>query len=242
MGTYISQKIGFGDLKRTLFNLIWPEVCQACGVGLLTDENTICLRCLSTLPLPNLRLADQYPFSLSGLTGLPLVSVHSLMAFRKHGLAQRLVHKLKYENQPEIGVYLGRLLGQELLKLGFPDHPTMLVPVPLHPKRQRARGYNQAMMVAKGLAEVLCYEVLDAVLIRPQVTESQTSKSRGQRLINMQQAFEVPIGMKLDLPIENYHFLIVDDVLTTGATVGSCARVLFSAGADKISVLTLAIA
>jgi len=222
---------------KDLLNLVYPDLCLGCNCSLLTDEDLICYQCQTTLVLPLLRRADEDPFLKSGLIGLPIEAVFALMAYQKHGISQRLLHQLKYHNQPRLGLILGRLLGLAILKQEEKPLFTVVVPVPLHPKRQRSRGYNQATQIAIGLAEHLQIPIREDLLLRPKVTESQTQKDRGQRLENMKKAFVVNID---DSP--NQHVLLVDDVITTGATIGSCARLLLNAGVEQVSIAALAIA
>lgn len=157
------------------------------------------------------------------------------LRFSKKGKSQKLLHQLKYRNKPEIGEEMGRLYGLLLSKHGYLREWDVIVPVPLHPMKQKRRGYNQSEKFAVGLSKSLGIKVED-LLERKKFTETQTKKSRLQRLDNVEEVFDLSQGTK----IEGLKILLVDDVITTGATLCACANVLLANGAKHVDLATIA--
>jgi ComF family protein len=168
-----------------------------------------------------------------GLTKPNLVM--SFLRFTKHGMSQKLLHQLKYRNKPELGVELGIIYGHLLRKQDFNSHWDMVVPVPLHPKKQRRRGYNQSEQFARGIADVLGIP-MNQGLNRIHFTETQTTKARIERIMNVSEVFLV----NSDVEIQGKKVLLVDDVMTTGATLTSCANVLLTANAKIVDLAVIA--
>ncbi|WP_336246174.1 ComF family protein [Cognataquiflexum nitidum] len=159
----------------------------------------------------------------------------SFLRFSKKGASQSLLHQLKYKNKPEIGIELGRLYGNILRQSGFSQNWDHIVPVPLHPLKKKKRGYNQSEQFAKGLSEALNIPVALS-LIRVQFTETQTRKSRMERIENVAEVFDVD---SLD-EIKGKRLLLVDDVMTTGATLITCANVLLEKGSKAVDLAVIA--
>ncbi len=161
----------------------------------------------------------------------------SFYYFKKGGLVQQLIHNLKYANKPEIGLRLGQLYGKVLKKSPFLGQAEIIIPVPLHPRKQKMRGYNQSAKFAQGLS--LGMEIpWSAALHRNMMTATQTQKARIERFSNVEHAFEVA---KPNF-IKGKHLLLVDDVITTGATLEACAHQLLTVPDTKVSVVTIAFA
>lgn len=225
---------------QDLLSLVYPEHCRGCQAPLTEQENKICLVCTQQLTLPDLLPADGNLRQRPGFTHFWPYAHWVLMHYQKGGSSQRLIHQLKYHNQPELGLVLGKMMGEAMLLASSAQRPLpdWIVPVPLHASRFRKRGYNQAGQLALGIAEALQKPSVEAVLLRPNYTESQTTKNREQRLKAMQQVFEVETNPDL----LGKHVLLVDDVLTTGATLGACGEALLKAGAAYVSIAILAVA
>ena len=170
---------------------------------------------------------------LKGLSQIGLAM--SFLRFTKNGVSQKLLHRLKYRNKPEIAVKLGNLYGQTLNKSGLSTHWDVLIPVPLHELKHKRRGYNQSEEFGRGLGESMSLP-LRLSLKRAKFTETQTKKSRIQRLDNVEGVFELKPGQS----VSGLRVLLVDDVMTTGATLCACANVLLANGAKMVDLVTIA--
>ncbi|WP_443945529.1 ComF family protein [Pedobacter sp. AW1-32] len=168
---------------------------------------------------------------------ISLESAMAMLYFRKATRVQNLIHNLKYNGKIEIGFYLGSLLGERLKDNPNYKDINFIIPVPLHPKKLKKRGYNQCSHIAKGLSEIIQKPIIEDVLFRKEKRESQTTKNRYNRYENMQMVFNVASFDKL----QNQHVLLIDDIITTGATLEACAKVLLEHGA-KVSIAALAFA
>ena len=171
---------------------------------------------------------------------LPLQRAAALLRFTQTGVAQKLLHQLKYHHRPEIGQFLGRLGGQK-----FAGHPVLkeadcIVPVPLHPAKQKQRGYNQSMMIASGLNEACKIEIQADLIVKTEASNSQTRKNRLSRWENIRQSFALDPRCQQDANLRNRHFLVVDDVVTTGATAISCCRELLQLPGARVSFFAVA--
>ncbi|MDR3329151.1 MAG: ComF family protein [Prevotellaceae bacterium] len=223
-----------------LLNLIYPNRCEACGALLVAGEQVLCSGCRYKLPRTGYWLQKDNPLEQLFWGRLPVESACSLFFMGKGSRYRKLLHKLKYSNKPRIGVALGRLLGAELAQAAAYQSITHIIPIPLHPKRQRKRGYNQSEMIAEGIAQEMAKPLRADIVFRPQYNETQTKKTRDERWKNVQGIFAVRPGRAA--PLAGGHVLLVDDVLTTGATIEACAAALMQAVGCKLSVATLAAA
>lgn len=230
------SKISHWSLLGDFFALFFPNYCFGCNDGLVKGEEILCTRCLSELPRLDYYRSDDNPMVNRFIGRVPVKHGWALLKFQKTGIVQNLLHELKYNNHPEIGERLGKILSMNLIESGFEKEFDWLIPVPLHKHRIRTRGYNQSAMIAKGMAEVLNIPYSDSIIRRITATKTQTKKSKIERWENVNYAFEV-IDPNL---ISGKRILIVDDVVTTGATIEACAKVLLNAGASEISVACLA--
>ena len=223
----------FREILEDIFFLIFPKFCYACNQALVTGEDMMCSKCL--LDLPRVSLHDELEI-FNRLNGrIPLQFALSFFKFQKGGKMQQLLHNLKYKNIPTLGVALGRICGQEIQKRDFSPTFDYIIPVPLHPRRFRKRGYNQSYQFAQGLSDILQIPVLD-ILIRTVPTTTQTRKTKLIRWENVNHVFR----LGFDKNLEGHHVLLVDDVMTTGATLEACGAVILSAGSPSLSVATIA--
>jgi ComF family protein len=220
-------------IKESLLHLAFPHLCKGCGSDIIDLGNEICFRCLSALPETNFHLHPDNPMEKMFWGRLPIHGAAALYYFTKESLMQQLVHQLKYRNQRELGIYMGKIVGHALSERF--NHIDLLVPLPLFPAKERKRGYNQSQLLCEGISKVLQKPVLDKVVIRTTHTESQTKKNRVERWQNMEGKFE----LKDSSVISGKHVLLVDDVVTTGATLEACARELLKAGNVQLSIATL---
>lgn len=228
----------FRDWLDSIINLFYPRVCSACGEPLLKDEETVCLKCRFTLPKTGYELNPDNPLAQTFHGRVKFHAVTACFFFAKSGKVQHLIHELKYKGNKEAGLFLGQQLGESIKKAPLFQGIDYLIPVPLHPKREKQRGYNQSLMIAKGIHEVTGIPIGDKYLVRAVHTATQTKKSAEERFKNVKDIFEVHCANEL----ENKHILFIDDVLTTGATLEACAHQLESIPGIVMSAATAACA
>jgi len=219
-------------------SLLFPRICAACGNSLWKQEETVCLSCEFHLPRTNFHLSLENPVSRLFWGRVNLESAAAYVYFNKGNRVQRLIHQLKYKGRKDIGIYLGRQYGQYLKYSPFFQTAQLIVPVPLHIRKLMQRGYNQSEQIAIGLGESMKIPVDPDAICRRKETETQTKKSRFRRWQNVAEVFEV----KDPGSLETKHVLLVDDVITTGATLESCIRALSPIHGIRISVATIAVA
>jgi len=219
------------------FNLIFPKLCNACSEPLLKGEKVVCTKCLTTLPKTNFHLDNQNSvFKVFwGRTDIKMAA--SFYYFSKKGKVQQLLHGLKYKGAKEIGQFIGKIYGFELKQSPYFKKIDFIIPVPLHPKKFKKRGYNQSEYFAQGLSNTMNISVNTNCLIRNMNSETQTKKSRYNRWENVGEIFEI----KDEQTIKNKSVLLVDDVITTGATIEACAKVLSEKGC-KVYIASIACA
>ncbi len=221
-----------------LLNLFYPKLCYACSRNLPSGSDPICLTCHYKLPrTDHHRHCSDNAFTQRLWGRVDLHAAAAFLHFVKDGRVQRLLHQLKYNSQPQVGTYLGKIYGQTLQESGGFDAVDCIVPVPLHPRKEKMRGYNQAAKFAQGLSEAL-QRPCRPVLRRSVFTQTQTRMTRAERLRNVGQAFTLPRPQA----IEGQHVLLVDDVITTGATLEACANTLLAASDVRLSMAAIAIA
>lgn len=226
------------QITADFFNLLFPACCNACGTPLFYGEKSVCIKCLYDLPYTDFHLYPDNPVAKLFWGRINCHEVMALLYFKKGTKVQNLIHHLKYKGQTDVGLMLGRMIGEKLLSNTLYQKPDLIVPVPLHQKKENSRGYNQSKCIADGIAEVLQVPVVTGVLTRKKNTGTQTKKSRYQRFENVQSVFEIrqPWGL------ENQHILLIDDVITTGATLESCGKILLDSGLRKLSIAAAAYA
>jgi ComF family protein len=225
-------------LANDVIGLLFPELCNGCGTHLYYSEKEICTKCLYDLPFTDDDLFKENKVAKQLWGRLPCSAAMAMLYFKKGTKVQNLIHSLKYKDKTALGVKLGNILGERLKLSEFYTGIDLIIPVPLHPKKERTRGYNQSKYIADGIAEVLNVTVSDAYLSRKIATSSQTKKSRYNRYENMQEVFQISHAEELTA----LHILLVDDVITTGATLEACGNTLLTANPSKLSIATVAFA
>lgn len=220
-------------------SLIYPNLCLGCKSVLLKNEQYICTKCLFSIPKTKFHDDDENIVNKLFWGRTNLENATAFCYFHKEGILQKLIHQLKYNGKKEVGYYLGKFLGAELSKSEKFKNIDIIIPVPLHPKRERQRGYNQSEWIAIGIAEIMNKKTNSKLVIRDVYTETQTKKTRDERWKNVQSIFNInKIGL-----LNGKHILLVDDVITTGATIESCAQTILEKVPNvKVSIASLAIA
>ncbi|MES2430566.1 MAG: phosphoribosyltransferase family protein [Bacteroidota bacterium] len=216
-------------------HLFYSHVCVGCGSDLIYKDNLLCIKCINDLPHTNFAMHANNPIEKIFWGRLPLVAAHSEFYFSKSSLIQHLVHLLKYDGNKEIGVYLGELMGRSLLETNRFSHIDALIPLPLFPEKERKRGYNQAAVICDGMSNTMNIPVLTNIVTRAKFTETQTKKHRTERWENVAESFIVRDTSKL----QGKHVLLVDDVVTTGATFEACGNALLKIDGLKLSIAAL---
>jgi ComF family protein len=227
---------GFGVALNDFVSLFFPRYCLSCHGSLVKGEEMICTRCMLEMPQTDFHMKHSNSLRERLQMRFPLHYAMALFRFSKSGRVQEMLHTLKYKNQPELGVSLGKMYGEKLLSSGYQAAWDMIVPVPLHSSRQRKRGYNQSSKFAEGLSEKLHIPVVEDALVRRVKTETQTKKSKLNRWENVKLVFELK---SLVFPPRS-RVLLVDDVVTTGATLEACTNVLLTEGCESVSIACIA--
>ncbi len=215
--------------------LFFPRICYGCGAHLFSSEQEVCKRCLRKLPRTGFELVDNDPVSQIFWGRVKLEKATSLYYYRKGEMLQQLLHRLKYKGNYRMGQVLGVQMGNVFKQSGFMVGIDMIIPVPLHKKKLKLRGYNQSEHIAIGLSQSTGVEVEKNSLLRTVHTESQTRKGRFERWENVSNIFSVANPELLN----GKHVLIIDDVVTTGATLEACVQALLQDSSVKVSVATV---
>jgi ComF family protein len=223
---------------QDLINLFFPKACAGCQSFLLNDEKVICTQCRHEVPLTNHhKITDNEVFQ-KFYGRIPLEFGAALFYFHKKGIVQEMIHQLKYKGQEEIGITIGNWYAEELQQLGQMQHIDYIIPVPLHKKRLHERGYNQVEGFGRALSANLEIPYDDRLLYRKLYTKTQTKKDLLGRADMISAVFDVNFT-------ENHqgkHFLLIDDVLTTGSTLEACSRALLKIPDARISIVCMAMA
>ncbi len=226
-------KCGCREVLSGLVDLIYPRGCEVCGKSLVQSEKYLCTACLADFPFADRNfivgenVLEQFDFSCRP------EQLFTLFYYDKYSDYKNLVHLVKYHGYRELGVWLGRMLGEQM-KSDF--RADCIVPIPLHRKREKQRGFNQALEIARGINEILHVELLENVVERVRNNVSQTGKNAAERLKNVENIFHLTRPEK----IRGRHVLLVDDVITTGATIGACLRALSVAEDVRFSLACVA--
>lgn len=219
-------------------SLIFPNVCYVCNGAMAKGEIYICTKCMYELP----KMVDQQlqgnPLERRFYGKVPVKHVVSYLKFIKNGSVSELLYKLKYEGFSDIGEVMGKWFGRELKDMAFEKEYDLIVPVPLHESKIQKRGYNQSDFIAKGISEVIGIPYDGKILKRVLRNESQTNKGRMDRWKNVENIFQVTDSDK----IYDKRILLIDDVLTTGSTLESCAQSLLADKCREVGIATLAAA
>ena len=218
-----------------IFYLFFPNYCTYCGVDLVVNERELCLKCRFELPLTHFTELKDNPVEKMFFGRIPLEYATALLFYREKGITQQLLSKLKYKGNQNIGIFLGDWIAHELKNSKRFPPIDYILPVPLHPKKLKKRGYNQLSTFGESISKVLDVPFNNRLLIRKSITDSQTLKSRIDRFKIVKEIFYLTDTSYL----KNKHILLIDDVITTGATIEACAIELLKTKNIKISVVCM---
>jgi len=225
-------------MVKNLLNLFFPKVCYACNNLLADRETYVCTDCRHNLPVTNYHFSNDETVQKALYGRVKLENATALLQFQKKGMVQHLLHGLKYKGYEDIGAFLGKWLGEELKAIEVYSNIDAVIPVPLHKKKLRKRGYNQVEKFGQEIAQALNVPYIDNVLVKTTSTKTQVFKERIARWNNNNEVFSITNIST----IANKHILLVDDIITTGATIEVCSNELLKADNVKISLATMAIA
>jgi len=225
-------------MLKHLFSILFPDNCPGCDAPFITGEKIICNLCKIKLPRTGFHNLPENAVAKSFWGKIHLHSATALFHFDKGEVVQKLLHQLKYKDNKEVGLLLGSLLANEIKDAGGYSDVDCIIPVPLHKKKLSVRGYNQSELIAEGMAATWQVQVSTDLLIRKKNTDSQTRKSRFMRFENVDKVF----ALDNEDVYRDKHILIVDDVITTGATIVACAEAFDHIPGCKISVASIAFA
>jgi len=225
-------------MLKSLVNLVFPDVCLTCQLQLTDNEKQLCTSCRHKLPLTNYHLNQDNFISRLFYGRAKIETGTALLHFEKKGITQQLIHQLKYKEQQQVGTLLGTWLGTELSNCKDYSNIDLVIPVPLHIKKLRSRGYNQVSKFGQEIATALQVDYTEDVLLKISNTTSQVTKNRFSRWTGKNDTFALSNTHK----ITGKHILLVDDIITTGATLEACIIELNKAKNIKISIATMSIA
>jgi ComF family protein len=225
-------------MLKSILNLFFPPICTGCKALLLANENIICTTCRHEIPLTNHHLLKENEAFKKFYGRIDIVHASALFYFHKKGIVQELIHNLKYRGHEEIGVLIGEWYIEDLKKIKSLENADAIIPVPLHPKKLRSRGYNQVTQFGKTLSKGLNIRYEDHILIRTKHTKTQSKKTLLGRTENIESLFDVKFSEK----DHQKHFIIIDDIITTGSTLEACCRALLKIPEVKISIICMAMA
>jgi ComF family protein len=223
------------NIFHSLLDIFYPNICVACDTAMAGNEKYVCTTCLAGLPFTNFWHHNENPVSQIFWGRVPVENSASFVFFEKGSHFQKMLHQLKYKGKADLGIILGRLFGHKLKESPFSE-VDIIIPVPLHNSRKRFRGYNQSEKIARGLGESLEKPVLPNLVRRTKATKTQTSKSRFDRWENVDGSFKITSPSRL----KDKHILVVDDVVTTGATSEAMMQELIRVPGAKVSFVALA--
>jgi ComF family protein len=224
------------NLLSPLLHLFYPHVCTGCGSDLLDEDNLLCLDCLDGLPHTNFAMHPGNPVEKIFRGRIDILAAMSEFYFTKGGLVQKLIHELKYNGNKEIGHYLGNMMGRSMLNCERFSGLNEIIPLPLFIEKEFKRGYNQAAVLSSGISNILQLPVRNDIVSRKRYTETQTKKHRTERWENVEGSFAI----NNEDHCFNKHILLVDDVITTGATLEACGSSILGIDGTKLSIATLA--
>jgi ComF family protein len=221
---------------QSIINLFFPKACAGCNSFLLKDEIVICTSCRHDIPLTNHHLSKNNDVYSKFYGRIPIEFASSLMYFHKKGIVQEMIHKLKYKGHQEIGEAIGYWYAEELKNVEELKDVDFIIPIPLHKKRFKERGYNQVTTFGGALSKSWKKSYDETILVRNVYSKTQTTKS----IFGRAEVVENIFGVNYNESHHNKHYLLIDDVITTGSTLEACGRELLKIPGSKISIVCMA--
>lgn len=222
---------------KPILNLFFPRLCYACEETVLTGTSQICISCLHQIPRTDLFLHNDPMIEKRFWGRVNFERASSFLYFESQGLVQNLIHQFKYKKRKDLAIFLGEWAASELIPTGFFTGIKGIIPIPIHRKKRKKRGYNQSDLIAEGLSKITEIPWYQQAVCKEIHTETQTRKARFHRWKNVQTSF----CLHQNHPLKGEHYLLVDDVMTTGATAEACARELLKIEGLRLSFLSMAI-
>lgn len=226
------------EIKDSILHIVFPHTCAGCGSDSVNTESQLCIRCMAGLPVTGFFEHPGNPVEKLFRGRLQIESGAAQYHFTKESLMQRLMHQFKYRGNQELGRQLGRMMGLSMKNSGRFHSIDAMIPLPLFPSKEKKRGFNQSLILCEGIAEIIPVPLITKAVTRPHFTETQTSKGRIERWKNIEGKFTLADSSY----IIKKHILLVDDVITTGATLEACGSEILKPGQIKLSVAALCIA
>lgn len=224
------------DCKDALLHLFFPHLCAGCSTDVLDEQELICSTCMRSLPFTAFEKIENNPVEKLFWGRTTIQHASSVFYYITDSPLQEIIHHIKYKNYPELGVYMGKIMGLQLKNILSINKIDFMLPMPLHPTKEYARGYNQSTVLCQGIQATTEIPYLDQVLIRNFNTDTQTKKSRIERWENVAEVFEITNPSA----IQAKRILLIDDVITTGASTEACANLLLKNKAASVSICSLA--
>ena len=226
----------FSEAIGNIAHLLYPSLCYGCRKYEISSNEWLCVNCISLLPYTGFENNRDNPVEQLFWGRTPINFASSCFFYVEKTPIQCLIHEVKYKEQQELGRWLGQIMGRQLETVFESKMVDLMLPMPLHPKKQKQRGYNQATLLCEGINSITACDFAEQVLIRNTHTKTQTKKSRIERWGNVSEVFSITKNEA----IINKHIVLVDDVITTGASAEACAATLIKAGASDVSICSLA--
>jgi ComF family protein len=225
-------------VKESLLHLLFPHLCEGCGLSGLTADEYLCLQCYLKLPETLFFNYNNNPVERIFFGRLKIENSGALFYFTKGSLIQKLMHEFKYKRNEELGYFLGRIMGNSIKSSNRFTEIEFVIPVPLHAKKQQKRGFNQAAILARAIGKVLNVPVIENAITKNQDSGSQTKKNRMERWLNVEGKYEI-VNTEI---LKGKNILLIDDVITTGATIESCGKTLLSINGLTLNIAALCFA
>jgi len=226
------------NILSPFIHFFYPHTCIGCGSDIIEKENFLCLECINELPHTNFALHSNNPLEKFFWGRMPVTSGMSEFYFSKASAIQNCIHEFKYKGNIKLGLYLGRMMGKSILNSNRFSNIDLLIPLPLFTRKEFKRGFNQSSILCNGINEITNIPVMVNNVIRIKATETQTKKGRIERWEMVEKSFSVADAETL----KGKHVLLVDDVITTGATIEACGSQILKVEDTKLSIASLAFA